>query len=174
MKIHKVLCNECKMVLLFWIILLFGTKAISDTGSGVKISQTSCTIPVDIISEIQTLRSLLHQESKITLELSKQVVDLQKDFHQLRSQYTSSLQENQNMAMVIDSLRYNISVLESESSALGKSQEVTSAAILDLTSVVQQKMTGAIFIRWGQTACPANTSELVYSGMKYFIISLST
>ena len=37
-------------------------------------------------------------------------------------------------------------------------------AMMNLTSVVQNKMTGAVFTRWGRTTCPP-TAELVYAGM---------
>ena len=193
------------------IILSIAITVTANTGSAIKPSQQdTCSVPVDVITELQTLRSLQNQDSKITLDLGKQVMDLQKELHelrtqsststqelkaatekqveyfqkeihQLRTQYASSIQENQKLNIEIEALRSNLSELEYKSKEIEtirlnlsqveqKSNEieewknVTSSAIADLSFGVNRKPTGAVFTRWGRTTCPANTSELVYSG----------
>ena len=236
------------------IILMIAATVSTDTGSSIRPSkQDTCSVPVDVITELQTLRSLQNQDSKITLDLGKQVMDLQKEFLQLakqslgmkneldqlrtqysstkvqtqdttlnlqkqvqdleqknvqlQTQYTRGMQENQKMAVEIEALRLNLSEVEQKSKdiealrinlsevehkskeietlrltlseveqkseEIEKWKEVTSAAIADLTSGVNRKPTGSVFTRWGRTTCPANTSELVYSG-KYKNVNLFT
>ena len=110
-----------------------------DTGSGVRLSQQSNLIPLDVITELQAL-----------------TLDLQKDFNRLSKENAKILQDNKDLAAENIMLRRNVSSLQGES-------EMTSTALKDLTSVVQNKMTGAVFTRWGRTTCPS-TSELIYTG----------
>ena len=215
------------------VVFSIATIVTANTGSSINLSkQDTCSVPVDVITELQTLRSLQNQDSKITLDLGKQVMDLQKELHQLRAQssataaptqeskmtpdlskqflhlqkeflqlrtqfsatpaptqesqrtldlekevqdlqqkytrlqtqYTTSIQENQKMRVEIETLRFNVSEVEQKSKVIEEWKEVSSAAMTDLTSGVNRKPTGSVFTRWGRTTCPANTSELVYSG----------
>ena len=223
--------HQHTMELFCVIVLSIATIVTANTGSAIRPSkQDTYSVPVDVITELHALRSLQNQDSKITLDLGKQVMDLQKELHQLRTEYSSSLvqtkdttlnlqkqvqdlqqkhlqlqsqyaasiQENQkliaeiealrlnlseveqkskeietirlNLSEVeqkykeIETLRFNLSEVEQKSKEIEKWKEVTSAAMADLTSGVNRKPSGGVFTRWGRTTCPANTSELVYSG----------
>ena len=196
------------------VVFSIATTSTANTGSAIRPSkQDTYAVPVDIITELHTLRSLQNQDSKMTLDLGKQVLDLRKEFIQLQTQYSkilvptqqitldlekqvqdlqqkhlhlqtqyaSCIQENQKQELEIETLRLNLSEVEQKSKEFEtlrlnlseveqKSQEIekwkemTSAAMTDLTTGVNRKPTGAVFTRWGRTTCPANTSELVYSG----------
>ena len=142
-----------------------------NTGSSVQLSQQSCSVPVNLVTELQTLRNLLNKESEMLLELQRDFYRLSKnhdktsqDYQRLERKYTQIMLENQNLAAEIDAIRYNVSNVKAESEDIGQSQQLTSAAVTDLAAVVRNKMTGAVFTRWGRTTCPANTSELVYTG----------
>ena len=67
------------------------------------------------------------------------------------------LQDNKVLVADVATLLRNVSRLQSES-------DVTSLVMINLTSLVQNKMTGSVFTRWGRTTCPP-TAELVYAGM---------
>ena len=110
-----------------------------DTGSGVRLSQQSNLVPLDVITELQAL-----------------TLDLQKDFNRVSKENAKILQDNKDLTAENILLRRNVSILQSGA-------ELTSVTLEDLTSVVQNKMTGAVFTRWGRTTCPV-TSEIVYAG----------
>ena len=75
-----------------------------------------------------------------------------------------NLSEVEQKSKEIETLRFNLSEVQHKSKEIEKWKEVTSAAMADMTSGVNRKPTGSVFTRWGRTTCPANTSELVYSG----------
>ena len=122
------------------VFLCFICTCDGNTGSSVRLSQQSNLVPLDIITQLQAL-----------------TLDLQKDFNRVSKENAKILQDNKDLAVENILLRRNVSILQSGA-------ELTSVALEDLTSVVQSKMTGAVFTRWGRTTCPA-TSELVYTGM---------
>ena len=103
-----------------------------DTGSGVRLSQQSNLVPLDVITELQAL-----------------TLDLQKDFNRLSKENAKILQDNKDLAAENVVLKRNVSILQSE--------------VEGMSSVVQTKMTGAVFTRWGRSTCPTS-SELVYAG----------
>ena len=103
-----------------------------DTGSGVRLSQQSNLVPLDVITELQAL-----------------TLDLQKDFNRLSKENAKILQDNKDLAAENVVLKRNVSILQSESEVM--------------SGVVNSKMTGAVFTRWGHSTCPTS-SELVYAG----------
>ena len=118
---------------------------------------------VDVISEINTLRQLLNQESLITRELGKQIMEQQSLIMKLQDENARNEQEDKFIADEVAALRRNLSLYKSESDVIAKSQELTSSDVTNLASAVKNKMSGSVFTRWGRTSCP-NTSELVYAG----------
>ena len=82
------------------IMLIIAATVTADTGSSIRPSQQdTCSVPVDVITELQTLRSLQNQDSKMTLDLGKQVMDLQKELHQLRTEYSLSLVQTKDTTL---------------------------------------------------------------------------
>ena len=143
---------------IYYVIVMFVAAVVTaDTGANYRISeqQSTCSIPVDVITELHNLRSLLNQESKMSLDLGKQVLDLQKELLELRKEYSTASAPNQETNLTI---------------YLGKE-------VLDLQKEIDQlrtqcTSTGSVFTRWGRAACPENTSELIYSGKYLYFVCI--